>query len=312
MLNRFGIHYYQIDNTGFDGSISYVRVQLDLLYPIRDIYARILYKSKKMNLNVLTYLKIIVSALLILMLQACQHSIETKQKQKENAIKRSDAASLNTQLGMAYLKQGDRPRAKRKLLTALELEPDSPDVNVAMAFFLEKTGDLKEAQTFYKKALTLAPNSGAQLNNYGTFLCRSGKYQEAERYFLKAVSDVHYVHSAGAYENAGLCASAIPDYAKAMAYFNKALEQDPHRKQSLFELATLQLKQNQPQKALTDLQKYPQIALKDPVLLGLAVDAAHKAGQATLEADYTDRLNKLTNNNPSPSGEKDEYDNANG
>ena len=30
--------------------------------------------------------------------------------------KQNDAASYNTQLGIAYLKQGDRPRAKRKLL----------------------------------------------------------------------------------------------------------------------------------------------------------------------------------------------------
>lgn len=268
-----------------------------------------LYKSKKINFKGLTLIKVVITTVALLALQSCQHSIETKRQEKEHAAKLGEAASYNTQLGMAYLKQGDRPRAKRKLLTALELAPDSPEVNVAMAYFLEKTGDMKEAKTFYKKALSLAPSSGAQLNNYGTFLCRSGNYQDAERYFLKAVADVHYVHSAGAYENAGLCASAIPDYNKAVLYFNKALGQDPHRKQSLVELATIELKKNDAKQALADLQKYPQIALNDPVLLSLSIDAANKVGNAALEADYKERLGKL-NATPAPVGEENDYDNG--
>ncbi|WP_237759150.1 type IV pilus biogenesis/stability protein PilW [Legionella erythra] len=248
---------------------------------------------------------------LLTLLQSCQHSMEAKRQKAENVQKLSDAASFNVQLGMGYLKQGDRPRAKRKLLTALELAPDSPDVNVAMAYFLEKTGDMEEARIYYKKALSLAPNSGAQLNNFGTFLCRAGKYKEAESYFLKAVSDVHYVHSAGAYENAGLCATAVPDYAKAEIYFSKALEQDPERKQSLLEITTIALKQNQPDKALKYLQKYQELSLNDPVLLSLAADAATKLGKTEVAADYQARLNKLTRNTDY-AGDKNEFDSANG
>lgn len=255
---------------------------------------------------------IVLAAMLItISLQSCQHTMQRKQEKKVSQQKLSDAASYNTQLGMAYLKQGDMPRAKRKLLAALELAPDSPDVNVAMAYFLEKTGDTAESKNFYKKALALAPNSGSQLNNYGTFLCRTGNYKEAEKYFLKAVGDVQYINSAGAYENAGLCASAIPDYPKAVIYLSKALEQDPHRKQSLLEIATIELKQNNPEKALSYLQKYPQIALIDPVLLGLAIDAANKAGKTDAEADYKLRLSKLINNAEN-AGEQDEYDSASG
>ena len=113
-------------------------------------------------------------------------------------------------MGLGYLKQGDRPRAKKKLLTALEQEPTSPDVNSAIAYYFEQTKELKQAEKYYLKALSLAGNSGAQLNNYGTFLCRQGDYKKAENYFLKAVKDVQYVNTAGAYENAGLCALSDP------------------------------------------------------------------------------------------------------
>ncbi len=76
-------------------------------------------------------------------------------------------------------------------------------------FFYGKTGDLPKAREYYSKALTYSGHAGAQLNNYGAFLCRQGQYAEAEQYFLKATKDLKYDHTAGAYENAGLCALIV-------------------------------------------------------------------------------------------------------
>ncbi|WP_242604051.1 type IV pilus biogenesis/stability protein PilW [Legionella jamestowniensis] len=250
--------------------------------------------------------------LIVFFLTACQHPAIIKTEYSgSNKLKHQEAAAYNTQLGMAYLKQGDMPRAKRKLLNALSLDPNSADVNVAMAYYLESTGDLKEAKAYYQKALALAPKSGAQLNNYGTFLCRLGKYTEAEQYFLRAVSDVQYIHTAAAYENAGLCAQAIPDYAKAKKYFVRALEQDPKRQQSLYELATIELKQKHAGKALMYLQKYQDQVSQDPALVALTVDAAHQAGKRNVELDYKQRLNQLSKFTDY-TGAKNEYNNRNG
>lgn len=199
---------------------------------------------------------------------------------------RSDAAGYNVQLGLGYLKQGNIPRSKRKLLLALEQAPNSPEVNAAMGYFMEKTGDLDNAKTYYKKALASAPGRGTQLNNYGAFLCRQGNYAEAEQYFLKAVNDIQYEHTAGAYENAGLCAMAIPDDKKAEQFFIKALAQDPSSEQSLLELVKLEIKHDRSNDALTYLQKYPELVLRSQDLLTLAVQAAHQTGQLALEVSY--------------------------
>jgi type IV pilus assembly protein PilF len=230
--------------------------------------------------------------LILLLLQACQHSSVVKAEKIARLQKHHEAASYNTQLGLAYLKQGDTPRAKRKLLTALDLAPDAADVNVAMAYYFEKTGEIKKAQLYYQRALALAPNSGAQLNNYGTFLCRLGRYKEAERYFLKAVNDTHYIHTAAAYENAGLCATAMPDYSKAKHYYIKALQQDPRRKQALYELAAIELKQKHAGKALEYMQKYPALLLNDPNLLTMALNVAHQAGKTDIELEYKRYLSR--------------------
>lgn len=221
------------------------------------------------------------------LLQACQSNEDTSDGTVALTQKKaSQAAGYNVQLGLAYLKQGDISRSKRKLLLAMAQNPRSSDVNAAMAYFMEKTGEADKAKTYYQKAMAAEPGRGRQLNNYGAFLCRQTQYAQAEVYFLKAVQDVQYENTAGAYENAGLCAMAIPDDNKAMKFFNKALEQDPSRKQSLYELTKLEMKHNELAPALLTLQKYPEAVYHSQELLALAVKLAHQLGNSALEADY--------------------------
>lgn len=207
----------------------------------------------------------------VCLLQACQNMAPIE--------KRREASSFNLQLGMAYLKQGDSPRAKRKLLKALALDPNSTAANSALGYYFEKTADMAKAEQFYHRALVLAQDSGEALNNYGTFLCRLGRYRESVIYFQRAVNDVNYINTAAANENAGLCLAAIPDYPAAESYFKKALAQDPHRKQALYELISLGLKQKQPAKALKYLQTYYDPASTRQTLLAFRLRAAHITGE---------------------------------
>lgn len=225
-------------------------------------------------------------AISLLSLQACQQSMDTQDDVNIKKKHRSDAAGYNVQLGLGYLKQGNIPRSKRKLLLALEQAPSSPEANAAMAYFMEKTGDVERAKSYYQKAMAYAPGRGTQLNNYGAFLCRQGDYAQAEQYFLKAVDDLQYENTAGAYENAGLCAMAIPNDAKAEHFFSKAVAQDPSSTQSLYELVKLEIKHDRLDEALAHLQKYPETVLRSHELLVLAIQAAHQSGQLEVEANY--------------------------
>ncbi len=232
-------------------------------------------------------LKFLLSLIFIL-LSACQHT-DTVDEQILNTKKTPDlskAALFNMQLGLGYLKQGDRPRAKKKLLIALEQEPNSAEVNAAMAYYLEQTKELARAKKYYLKAIALSPATGAQFNNYGAFLCRQGKYKDAELYFLKAINDPNYLNTAGAYENAGLCVLAIPAPRKAAFYFTQALNQDPSRRESLYELIVLELKEGHQKRALEWIQRYPHLVLKDKILLALAQQCAQETGQYALAAEY--------------------------
>lgn len=167
---------------------------------------------------------------IVVSLQGCQLALLSKEDRIPiTQQQRVKAASYNVQLGIGYLRKGKRIRAKKKLLKALALMPESAEVQSALAYYFESTGDVRKAEDCYQKALRIAPKTGTVLNNYGVFLCKHGEYLAAESFFLKAVEDTYYLNTAGAYENAGLCAALIPDESKASNYFIKALLQDPKR-----------------------------------------------------------------------------------
>lgn len=242
-------------------------------------------------------------------LTAC-HPPVTKEAEKNPPTKKIDlskASTYNVQLGLGYLNQGDRPRAKKKLLTALGQTPHSADANAAIAYYFEKTADLDNAKKYYAKAVSLASaedgSLGAQYNNYGAFLCRQADYKKAEEYFLKAIKQVQYIKTAGAYENAGLCSLAIPDEKKAKMYFTKALEQDPSKSQSLYELVKLESKASNFSEALKLLNKYPELVLNDSMLLAQAKEVAKNAGELKLALEYENNLAMIN------SGVTNEYNN---
>ena len=45
------------------------------------------------------------------------------------------AAAINVQLGLEYLRQGNYPRAKAKLLAAQQQDDKSPDTSSALAYY---------------------------------------------------------------------------------------------------------------------------------------------------------------------------------
>lgn len=162
-------------------------------------------------------------------------SLKTTEEKNETS-QHVKTAKINAQLGMAYLEMNNIPRAKQKLLLAIQQAPTSPEPWYSMAYLLETTGNIEEADRHYMKAITIAPKRGDAHNNYGTFLCRRGKYALSIQHFLQAVKDPTYLNAADAYENAGLCAMKNKNPQQAIHFFKSALAQESDRQVSLLKL----------------------------------------------------------------------------
>lgn len=223
---------------------------------------------------------------LVLLLSISLIACTNKRYPQAGQVFNPEAAKINVQLGIAYLEKGDNERAKRKLLTALNQDPNVAITQNAMAYFLEKTGDPQQAESHYKLALRIAPHSGLSHNNYGAFLCRQGRYEEAEHHFFAAVRDKDYIKSAQAYENAGLCAIKRNDYAKAKHHFEMALAQDPNSSTSALELTEITLKQKQYQQANGYLKNYLKSQKTNARTAWLGYQIAKHLGDRNQEASY--------------------------
>lgn len=151
----------------------------------------------------------------------------------------TQAAKINTELGLDYLQEKQFDRAKEKLLLAQQQAPKNIQVLQALAYFYQTINENEQANYFYEQALNLDANNAVTLNNYGVFLCRQRKYQTAIKLFLKAAQVDDNLQPAAAYENAGLCAMKMPDRLQAKQYFSKALELDSSRQTSRLELKNL-------------------------------------------------------------------------
>ena len=216
-------------------------------------------------------------------LAACTTNTVTNHRPPERNL--VQAAAINVKLGLSYLQQGNIAQAKQKLLLAQQ-QHASAEVYRALAYFYEKTNNFKQANDYYQQAIAKAPTAGAGHNNYGVFLCRQKQYQPAEQQFLAAANDPNYLHTAAAYENAGLCALLIPDQIKAEKYFTQALQQNPNMLTSLRQLATLNYQQQQYQQAGIYLQRYIKIGQPDTDTLWLGVKIAKQLNDAVMLQKY--------------------------
>lgn len=239
----------------------------------------------------LSHRVIVMSLITTVLLAGCAKPVATQNQLPPDALTNNPtAATYNTQLGVAYLQQGDTSRAKSKLLLAKQQDPSSPEVWDALAYYYQNTGDMAQADKYYIKAISLSPKNGASLNNYGAFLCQQRRYKDSVSYFIKATQDSSYVNTAQAFENAGLCAEEIPDVAAAEQYFTRALENNGSLSASTLELGEINFDKGNFDLANRYLQRYNYLAKPTAESLWLDIRLAQHAGDSQQVATSVQQL----------------------
>ncbi len=135
----------------------------------------------------------------------------------------NNLAQIDVALAVDALAQNDPLTAKAKLLSALQLTPNSPSVQAAWGYYLWRVGDVVHADQAYARALSLAPDDPQIQDDYAVFLYQEEKYAQALPYFLKAAMNENYLYTGLAYQNASLTASHLGDAKLAALYQQKAL-----------------------------------------------------------------------------------------
>ena len=189
-----------------------------------------------------------------------------------------NAAIANTQLGSAYLHQGDLALAKEKLDRALAQDPNNPEVHSVRAMMFDRMQMPKEADSEYRTALRLAPNDPNVINNYAVYLCQHGRTDDGVKRFEEAAKNALYRTPEAAYTNAGVCLRAAKRDEQARAQFIKALQSKPSFSDAVLQLADLDLQHGDLTQARALVDAYLANFGENPdlLLLGVRVARAQK------------------------------------
>jgi type IV pilus assembly protein PilF len=180
--------------------------------------------------------------------------------------------------------------ARQAAEKALEIDDDFAAAHTLRAIVAAQNGEAELAGRHYRRAVELAPHVGGVQNNYATWLCANGKAEESLGWFDQALADRGYRTPAVAMANAGACANAAGEGARAARYLEAALELDPQNPVALEAMAEHEFREGRAFRARAFSQRRLAAAPANPAVLLLASQIEQKLGDNEAAAGYVQRM----------------------
>jgi type IV pilus assembly protein PilF len=234
-------------------------------------------------------MKAAVAALLGLALAACT----TTEVQPVGSAKADlkEAARLNTDMGIEYLRKGQFDLALEKLEKAIQQDDDLGAAHSAIALLYQRKGEPKLAGKHYREALDLNADDAITLNNYGAFLCGQGEIEDAEEVFVRAAKNRDNRSPADAWANAGTCIRNEPKARdRAEGYLREALRLNPKHGTALAQLAQFSYDKKDYLRARAFLQRYESSSRPSAQTLWIGAQTERALGDNNAARSYERRL----------------------
>jgi type IV pilus assembly protein PilF len=187
----------------------------------------------------------------------------------DSAKNRQQAAAANTELAVAYMRDGNLAAAREKIEKALGQDDDTAKTQMTAGIVYDRLNERRKAQGHFEQAVRLGKDDPDVLNNAAVYFCRYGDYKRGEQYLLQAATSPLNRTPDVAYTNAGRCARANDRPREAEQYFRKALATNPKQPDALLQMAEVSLASNNGLQARAFLERYYAVAAVTPSTLML-------------------------------------------
>lgn len=231
--------------------------------------------------------------------------VSTSDSRFVNNANEAEALRKFTELGLLHIQKGDTVAAMPPLKRAMEIDPQSANVNVAFAMLFQVEKDYLLAEKYFKKALQYS--SGTEKtrirNNYASFLFQAERLIDACEQLRLAAEDAFYDKRAQVYENLGVCYQRLGKKEDALAAYERAISIEDTRSRALLEASFMQFNRgNLPQSALYHesyqrLVRY-RMANNTAKSLWLGIQLSRESGDVNAEASYALKLRNLFPESP--------------
>jgi len=204
----------------------------------------------------------------------------------------ADAAAINVQLAIAYMRLGKLSIAQKFIERALRQDSHNASVQETAGLVYERIGDDDKARHAYAEAASIGKDDPNILNTYAGYLCRTHRAAEGEKLFQKVIASPLYQTPEVAMVNAGVCLRGSGDLIGADRYFQRALAVRPNMPEAMLESGALALERKDPQNAAQIVQRYLAVNPPTAEILWLGLRAERALGSASEADAYGQRLQK--------------------
>ena len=230
-------------------------------------------------------LRVSLFGLVVSVILGCQNTSSQVTKPQPDR-----AAEINLELGIEHFKKGNLSEAKNKIDKALEQNPRFARAQAAAGLLYDRLGETKKAESHFERAMSLDSKDPDIANNFSTFLCKNGRHERGEKVALQAATNPLYKTPEIAYVNAGNCARAAGQPARAEENYRKAIAIRPRLNAALYEVTELKLTQKDYLSARGFYQRYMEQSRTSPASLWLCVRIERGMNNAPVADNCAQRL----------------------
>jgi type IV pilus assembly protein PilF len=202
----------------------------------------------------------------------------------------AQAAAVNVQLAIEYMKIGKLAAARESIERALQQDSDDANVQLTAGLVYERLNETSKAEHAYSIAARLGKQDPNIQNNYAGFLCRTGKAVAGEKLFNEVARNPLYQTPEVALVNAGVCVGSSGDVVDAERYFNRALAIRPNMPEAQLQLGNIAFDRGDAAEARDVVQRYLSVNPPTPEVLWLGFRACRKLGDSGAAAGYAHRV----------------------
>jgi len=202
----------------------------------------------------------------------------------------SSPSDVYVALAGQYYARGQMDIALQRANQALGKDANNANAHLVNALIYQRLGETAKAESHYRRAVELNGKDPTIRNAWGAYLCGERRYPEADEQFQQALANPLYPSPWTALTNAGICAKASGDSAKARGYFRQALQRNPNFGPALLATAELDMSQGDARSASTMLNQYFKTSPPTAQALELGVRVEHQLGNKKAAASYSAML----------------------
>jgi type IV pilus assembly protein PilF len=203
---------------------------------------------------------------------------------------RAQAALANTDLAIAYMREGDLASAREKIEKALQQNSHNAKTQMTAGFVYDQLKQTRKAQDHFEQAVRLGKDDPLVLNNAAVYFCRTGKYKRGEELLLEAAESPLYKTPDAAFVNAGRCAKSDGRPKDAETHFRRALASNPKQPDALLMMAELAESNGNHLQARAFLERYLSVGPQTASTLWLGRSIEIGLGDTAQAGRYAQRL----------------------